>query len=286
MASVGKHIRALRTARHMTQAELANKLFVTRQAVSAWETGKALPDVETLERISAILEVDVTEVIYGAHSSPDLKRIKRHWALIGGISTTIVAVIFIILTKNGTWGTWRTGLQYQLGNSNYRASYEEVPGTHMVELNLTDLESNRGKILYEDDSGCRIVVHAVDFNGESAEDGYRVWFQSYGSYGRRGGQLVSGSIPYQNGSFSWVDTGYPLASVSIGGLARDCPLAGTSGLNRKNGNQFGFHLPIGSRTDGRWISHDALQSEGGILYIEVTNLTRLTTTRMWYWEQY
>ena len=43
MASVGKHIRNLRTARHMTQEELSEKLFVTRQAVSAWETGKALP---------------------------------------------------------------------------------------------------------------------------------------------------------------------------------------------------------------------------------------------------
>ena len=38
MASVGKHIRRIRTERHMTQEQLAEKLFVTRQAVSAWET--------------------------------------------------------------------------------------------------------------------------------------------------------------------------------------------------------------------------------------------------------
>ena len=63
MASVGKHIRRIRTEQHLTQEELAETLFVTRQAVSAWETGKALPDVETLERIAAALEVDMTEVI-------------------------------------------------------------------------------------------------------------------------------------------------------------------------------------------------------------------------------
>ena len=40
----------------MTQEQLAEKVFVTRQAVSAWETGKALPDVETLERIAGALE--------------------------------------------------------------------------------------------------------------------------------------------------------------------------------------------------------------------------------------
>ena len=55
MASVGSHIRRLRAAKHMTQEELAERLFVTRQAVSAWETGKALPDVETLERIAEAL---------------------------------------------------------------------------------------------------------------------------------------------------------------------------------------------------------------------------------------
>lgn len=43
MASVGKHIKRLRTERRMTQEELAEQLHVTRQAVSAWETGKSLP---------------------------------------------------------------------------------------------------------------------------------------------------------------------------------------------------------------------------------------------------
>ena len=40
MASVGKHIKHLRTARNMTQEQLAERLFVTRQAVSAWERRK------------------------------------------------------------------------------------------------------------------------------------------------------------------------------------------------------------------------------------------------------
>lgn len=44
MASVGTHIKRLRAAKRMTQEELAEQLHVTRQAVSAWETGKAMPD--------------------------------------------------------------------------------------------------------------------------------------------------------------------------------------------------------------------------------------------------
>ena len=38
----------LRTERGLSQDELAAKIFVTRQAVSRWETGETTPNVETL----------------------------------------------------------------------------------------------------------------------------------------------------------------------------------------------------------------------------------------------
>ena len=53
---LGNQIKAHRAALSLSQEELAEQLHVTRQAVSAWETGKALPDVEMLERIAAALE--------------------------------------------------------------------------------------------------------------------------------------------------------------------------------------------------------------------------------------
>lgn len=282
MASVGKHIRRIRTERHMTQEQLAEKLFVTRQAVSAWETGRAQPDVETLERIAAALEADVTEVIYGIPQSPNLRRLKRRWVLMGGIFATIIAFIFIILIQNGTWGTWRAGLQYQLGNSNYRASYAAIPGSYSVKIDLNDLESNLGKVLYEDETGCRIVVHAVDVN-ESKCDNYRIWFRAHGVYDRAEGTLVSGAIPYQNGSFSWIDESWPQAMVSAGGLTQNCSFAGNSGMNRKDGTDFGFHL---TANNGLLMQAEHIFDHGGVVTVTVSGLTRLTTTRMWYWEQY
>ena len=55
MRDIGKNIRQLRTAKNLTQDELAEKLFVTRQTVSNYETGKSRPDVEMLVKISDIL---------------------------------------------------------------------------------------------------------------------------------------------------------------------------------------------------------------------------------------
>ena len=39
----------LRTGKGLSQDELAKKVFVTRQAVSRWETGETVPNTETLE---------------------------------------------------------------------------------------------------------------------------------------------------------------------------------------------------------------------------------------------
>ena len=46
-------LQALRKQKGMTQEELASKLFVSRTAVSKWESGRGYPEIESLKRISA-----------------------------------------------------------------------------------------------------------------------------------------------------------------------------------------------------------------------------------------
>ena len=287
MASVGKHIRHLRTARGLTQEQLAEMLFVTRQTVSAWETGKAQPDLETLERIAAALETDVTEVIYGVSRPQALGPLKCRWAMIGGIIAIIIVFILIILFKNGTYGAWRYGLSSQLSSADYALSYNEVPGSWSVKLDLVDLDSNAGKILYEDESGCRILVDVVDEH----EGAYRVWFRSYGVCGWKGGTLVSGcqTVPsetasgqadplWQTGSgedsfWTWETSASMAAAVD--GADYPCTLAGESSLIYKNGNQFGFHLNP-RRSDGEPVDIGGLEQ----ITVTVSGLTRLSTQRI------
>lgn len=55
----------LRKDHNLSQEEMAEKLFVTRQAVSRWETGETIPNSETLKLISKEFGVS-TDVLLGA----------------------------------------------------------------------------------------------------------------------------------------------------------------------------------------------------------------------------
>ena len=47
----------------LTQDELAEKIFVTRQAVSRWETGETMPNTETLKMLSKLFDVSINTLL-------------------------------------------------------------------------------------------------------------------------------------------------------------------------------------------------------------------------------
>ncbi len=53
----------LRAKHGMTQEELANKVFVTRQAVSRWEAGETVPGVDTLKLLSQLFDVSINTLL-------------------------------------------------------------------------------------------------------------------------------------------------------------------------------------------------------------------------------
>ncbi|MBR3401836.1 MAG: helix-turn-helix transcriptional regulator [Parasporobacterium sp.] len=65
MRDIGKNIKEFRIRNHYSQEEMAEKLYVTRQTVSNYETGRSRPDVDTLIRIAEIYGVGVNNLIYG-----------------------------------------------------------------------------------------------------------------------------------------------------------------------------------------------------------------------------
>ena len=53
----------LRTKNGLSQDELAEKVFVTRQAVSRWETGETVPNTETLKLLSKLFNVSINTLL-------------------------------------------------------------------------------------------------------------------------------------------------------------------------------------------------------------------------------
>lgn len=60
---IGKNIRLRREEAGLTQSDLAEKLFVSFQAVSAWERGQSVPDLENAVRIAQLFGISVDALL-------------------------------------------------------------------------------------------------------------------------------------------------------------------------------------------------------------------------------
>jgi len=67
--NIGNHLKAIREEHHCTQEEIASKLGVSRQSISSWETGKTLPDILSLMRLSDIYHVSIDETVKGTDAA-------------------------------------------------------------------------------------------------------------------------------------------------------------------------------------------------------------------------
>ncbi|MBE7075584.1 MAG: helix-turn-helix transcriptional regulator [Clostridiales bacterium] len=62
---IGKFIATERKAKKLTQAKLAEKVFVSEKTVSKWENGKGLPDTNLLPKLCEVLGVGLNELLNG-----------------------------------------------------------------------------------------------------------------------------------------------------------------------------------------------------------------------------
>ena len=95
----GQKLKKLRTENNLTQEELAEALFVTRTAVSKWETDKGYPGIDSLKIISQYFHVGIDDLISDSDVENkkvlDEKRSKKFYIV--AISFLIATVIFTLL---------------------------------------------------------------------------------------------------------------------------------------------------------------------------------------------
>lgn len=96
---IGKYLSELRKYYKITQDELANRMGVTRQAVSKWETGTAVPDIELLVQLSELYGISINDIV-----KADLTRIKFQKELVFPEKEKQEKKVFVI--GCGRWGTF------------------------------------------------------------------------------------------------------------------------------------------------------------------------------------
>jgi len=87
MQNISQNIKLARKAKRLTQQQLADELYVTRQAVSNWETGKTMPELPMLEKVAEKLDVDMPTLLYGentlkGYTEQKVARIIKYWAIL------------------------------------------------------------------------------------------------------------------------------------------------------------------------------------------------------------
>ncbi len=68
-------LKKLRTEKGLSQRELAEKMYVTRTAITKWESGNRLPDAAMIKRLSEVLGVDVNTLFSAVAESDECPNI-------------------------------------------------------------------------------------------------------------------------------------------------------------------------------------------------------------------
>ncbi len=107
-------IKKHRTQIGLSQEELAERIFVSRQTVSNWETAKTYPDVQSLLLLSQLFDTSIDELVKGDVETmketlkQDARRMNRlAYAMVGLIALAIVAFIVLAWLLPGPSGVGR-----------------------------------------------------------------------------------------------------------------------------------------------------------------------------------
>ena len=94
---LSERILTLRKQKGLSQSELADLIGVSRQAVSKWESGQALPDLDKIIVLSDIFDISIDQLIKGNEEKTQKKKID---AMVFVIIATVLDVIALILSFN------------------------------------------------------------------------------------------------------------------------------------------------------------------------------------------
>ena len=77
---IGEQLRTIRKGAGLTQEDVAQMLNITRQALSNWEQGKAIPDLYTFARLASVYHFSPDEFLLGKSSIRETEKLKTNYS--------------------------------------------------------------------------------------------------------------------------------------------------------------------------------------------------------------
>lgn len=103
--TINQNMRELRRISGLTQAEVAQRVGLTRQAISSYESGRTQPDLDMLVRLAELYQADVADILYGrSREQRKLRAVKTVAAV------SCVAALALVLAASGLLLTMNTFL--------------------------------------------------------------------------------------------------------------------------------------------------------------------------------
>lgn len=94
---LAENIVSLRKKQGMSQEQLSEKLNVSRQTVSNWERGIAVPDVETLTLLAQLFDTDLTAMVKGENGKTEnIKSTLRSRRILFILSAALLALYLVL----------------------------------------------------------------------------------------------------------------------------------------------------------------------------------------------
>lgn len=147
---------ALRKSKGYSQENLAEIIGVSRQSISKWELGEALPDATNLKALSSIYHISIDDLLdddksfESSHSfekdsiratqkEPDTfdkvgKLAKRHWAKIGYYLLYANIPAFVVITVMKSMSNKMVSPVYDMFNDGFGATFSSQVGSFTVLL--------------------------------------------------------------------------------------------------------------------------------------------------------
>jgi len=95
--NISERIQVLRKAKGMSQEDLADKIGVSRQAISKWESGQSSPDIENVILLSDIFQVTTDYLLKGIESKDnDVKKIDARIFSVVGTLVNFIGILTAI----------------------------------------------------------------------------------------------------------------------------------------------------------------------------------------------